>query len=197
MGLFQVPFYFFKSVCLKETIWLYFIIVFFSQVKLGVLKFLASDLFEPTDVLCHFIVATGDTRHRYVIIQLYIKLALQINSSTLYKSHLNDIVTSSWFNKLNKKIWSRVRDKIIERMFDLTFPTASVCLVHESPWPWSQNNLHPESQVILWTRRTDTAKNVGMTLLLFLTSYYFCTANECVCLMAFALGFVETFCIFT
>lgn len=47
---------------------------FFFQVKLGVLKFLASDLFEPTDVLCHFIVATGDTRHRYVIIQqLYIK----------------------------------------------------------------------------------------------------------------------------
>ena len=41
---------------------------FLSQVKLGVLKFLASDLFEPTDVLCHFIVATGDTRHRYVII---------------------------------------------------------------------------------------------------------------------------------
>ena len=41
---------------------------FFPQVKLGVLKFLASDLFEPTDVLCHFIVATGDTRHRYVII---------------------------------------------------------------------------------------------------------------------------------
>ena len=41
---------------------------FFSQVKLGVLKFLASDLFEATDVLCHFIVATGDTRHRYVII---------------------------------------------------------------------------------------------------------------------------------
>ena len=39
-----------------------------SQVKLGVLKFLASDLFEATDVLCHFIVATGDTRHRYVII---------------------------------------------------------------------------------------------------------------------------------
>ena len=56
--------------------------------KLGVLKFLASDLFEPTDVLCHFIVATGDTRHRYVIIQLYIKLALQINNSTLYKSQL-------------------------------------------------------------------------------------------------------------
>ena len=118
---------------------------FFFQVKLGVLKFLACDLFEPTDVLCHFIVATGDTRHRYVIIQLYIKLALQINSSTLYKSHLNDIVTNSWFNKLNKKIWSRVRDKIIEKMFDLTFPTAFVCLVHESPWPWSQNNLHLES----------------------------------------------------
>lgn len=80
LGLFQTPFYLFKSVCLST------LLLFFSQVKLGVLKFLASDLFEPTDVLCHFIVATGDTRHRYVIIQLYIKLALQINSSTLYKS---------------------------------------------------------------------------------------------------------------
>lgn len=46
-----------------------YIYIFFSQVKLGVLKFLASDLFEATDVLCHFIVATGDTRHRYVIIR--------------------------------------------------------------------------------------------------------------------------------
>ena len=34
-------------------------------------------------------------------------------------------------------------------------------------------------------------------LLLFLTLYCFCTANECVCLMAFDLGFVEAFCVFT
>lgn len=31
--------------------------------KLGALKFLAHDLFEPGDVICHFVAATGDTRH--------------------------------------------------------------------------------------------------------------------------------------
>lgn len=34
-----------------------------EQAKLGALKFLASDLFEPSDVICHFLAATGDTRH--------------------------------------------------------------------------------------------------------------------------------------
>ncbi|XP_068677297.1 proteasome adapter and scaffold protein ECM29-like isoform X3 [Montipora foliosa] len=34
-----------------------------EQVKLGALKFLASDLFQPSEVICHFLVATGDTRH--------------------------------------------------------------------------------------------------------------------------------------
>ena len=80
LGLFQTPFIFISSkVSASKKRFDCTLLLFFSQVKLGVLKFLASDLFEPTDVLCHFIVATGDTRHRYVIIQLYIKLALQIN----------------------------------------------------------------------------------------------------------------------
>ena len=67
-GAFPGSIFFFQK-CLPQRnnlIVLYY--CFFFQVKLGVLKFLASDLFEPTDVLCHFIVATGDTRHRYVII---------------------------------------------------------------------------------------------------------------------------------
>ncbi|KAJ7383849.1 hypothetical protein OS493_025725 [Desmophyllum pertusum] len=34
-----------------------------EQMKLGVLKFLARDLFEASDVICHFLAATGDTRH--------------------------------------------------------------------------------------------------------------------------------------
>ncbi|XP_058950151.2 proteasome adapter and scaffold protein ECM29 isoform X1 [Pocillopora verrucosa] len=34
-----------------------------EQIKLGILKFLAQDLFEPSDIICHFLVATGDTRH--------------------------------------------------------------------------------------------------------------------------------------
>ncbi|XP_020604939.1 proteasome-associated protein ECM29 homolog [Orbicella faveolata] len=34
-----------------------------EQMKLGALKFLARDLFEPSDVICHFLAATGDTRH--------------------------------------------------------------------------------------------------------------------------------------
>ncbi|XP_078353041.1 LOW QUALITY PROTEIN: proteasome adapter and scaffold protein ECM29-like [Oculina patagonica] len=34
-----------------------------EQIKLGALKFLAHDLFEPSDVICHFLAATGDTRH--------------------------------------------------------------------------------------------------------------------------------------
>ncbi|XP_044163962.1 proteasome adapter and scaffold protein ECM29-like isoform X2 [Acropora millepora] len=37
-----------------------------EQVKLGTLKFLASDLFQSSEVICHFLVATGDTRHSVV-----------------------------------------------------------------------------------------------------------------------------------
>ena len=48
----------------------HFVVFFFfpdiSQMKLGALKFLAHDLFEPSDVICHFLAATGDTRHRHV-----------------------------------------------------------------------------------------------------------------------------------
>ena len=41
-----------------------FSLTIFLQMKLGALKFLARDLFEPSDVICHFVAATGDTRHR-------------------------------------------------------------------------------------------------------------------------------------
>ena len=45
----------------------YFLFVV-AKVKLGALKFLASDLFKPSDVICHFLAATGDTRHRYITV---------------------------------------------------------------------------------------------------------------------------------
>ncbi|XP_031556184.1 proteasome adapter and scaffold protein ECM29-like [Actinia tenebrosa] len=34
-----------------------------EQVKLGILKFFSKDVFEASDVICHFVVATGDSRH--------------------------------------------------------------------------------------------------------------------------------------
>ena len=50
-------------------------------------------------------------------------------------------------------------------------------------------------------KRTDATKNSGITFCYFSTAIVFdfvlLTANESVCLMAFDLGFVEAFCLFT
>ena len=42
------------------------IINFHCQSKLGVVKVLASDVFPPADVVVHFIIATGDSKSRYI-----------------------------------------------------------------------------------------------------------------------------------
>ena len=39
---------------------------FHWQSKLGIVKVLASDVFPPADVVVHFIIATGDSKSRYV-----------------------------------------------------------------------------------------------------------------------------------
>ena len=77
---------------------------FLSQVKLGVLKFLASDLFEPTDVLCHFIVATGDTRHRYVIIRRgYYRAARRYEISLRVLKNISQVSTANEWNIFNTR----------------------------------------------------------------------------------------------
>ena len=80
------------------------LLFFFFQVKLGVLKFLASDLFEPTDVLCHFIVATGDTRHRYVIIHRgYYVTARRYEISLRVLKNISRVSTANECNIFNTK----------------------------------------------------------------------------------------------
>ena len=35
-----------------------------EKVKLGIIKFLGSDLFPEQDIVCHYIIGAADTRHR-------------------------------------------------------------------------------------------------------------------------------------
>ena len=37
-----------------------------EKVKLGIVKFLGADLFKETEVVCHYIIGSADTRHRYL-----------------------------------------------------------------------------------------------------------------------------------
>ena len=34
-----------------------------EKAKVGVIKFLGSDLFSENDVICHYVIAAADTRH--------------------------------------------------------------------------------------------------------------------------------------